>query len=592
MADLSTHYKEVSPEQTVQNIKKFFNDRKFTIKLTESRESEGGTWFCHVDLYLNNERLSGANGKGMTEAYSLASGYAELYERFCNGMTFLANPWWNRAVIDANKEKHGYYLRADEKLLTYDELTNNCYRTTHYLSSSCGADLTFQKAAVDYITNGQYIGLPMYNFADENDVMYMDPRLLLRMTHSIGMAAGNSLDEALNQGISELMEKYAQNELFKDWESTHYALDLKKIENPKLQDSIQKIEALGYKLYLVDLSYNYNAPVMMSILFDKKYHTININIGSFPVFDIAAERVLTELYQGKVTYRNENHLLTLQQPYKTYQGNLLVLYGNSISGEVLPETFLDRIEYKDTYNHEVFIDKNVSNEEIRKYYIDLSSKLNMKFYYLNNSLCDDMYAIHILCEGERAYAADELYDNSWNKTSIRLAKKLLKSLTKFYDGMYTNNVDYINLLELISSLSDPQDILVHNFIGEIRLWNDFLISENNGLQYNNLIPFISSDNLGVIYNSLNTDVLRDVMCTFLYNPFKCYLLLKSYVMSRAYDTEEVLNVFNNFLKYNIGEEDIYKCGNSTYTLKKAYIEPMYNYLHSEDYSKIINAFIK
>ena len=96
-----------------------------------------------------------------------------------------------------------------------------------------------------------------------------------------------------------------------------------------------------------------------------------------------------------------------------YEGNLLRFYGNSISGEILPETFLKNIKYKDTYNHDIYIDRNVTNHEIRQYYIDLSEKLNVKFYYLNNSLSNDIYAIHILCEGENAYSADDLYYNSW-----------------------------------------------------------------------------------------------------------------------------------------------------------------------------------
>ena len=130
MADLSTHYKEISPEQTVQNVRKFFNDNGFTIKMTENYESESSTWFCHVDLYLNDYRISGANGKGVSEIYSLASGHAELYERFCNGMMFGANPWWNKSIIKMNQEKHGYSLRADEKKLTYDEVSNNAGGTT------------------------------------------------------------------------------------------------------------------------------------------------------------------------------------------------------------------------------------------------------------------------------------------------------------------------------------------------------------------------------------------------------------------------------------------------------------------------------
>lgn len=592
MADLSTHYKERTPEETVQIIRDFFESKGFKLKITQNEESEAGTWYCHVDLYKGDYRLDGSNGKGVSEIYSLASGHAELYERFCNGMMFGANPWWNKSVIKMNQEKHGYSLRADEKKLTYEEVSNNCYRTGHFLSTACGADQSLQKATVDYITDGQYIGLPMYNIADENDILYMDPRMLLRISHSIGMAAGNTLDEALNQGISELMEKHAQWQMFQEWDKVHYAINLDKIENPNLKDIIKKIEALDYKLYLVDLSYNYKVPVMMSILVDKKYNTININFGSFPVFDIAAERVLTELYQGHDSYRNSMHLLSIQQPYRTFGVDLLKYYGNAVFGDVLPETFLDYIEYKDTYNHEVFIDEHKSNSEIRKYYSDLGKSLNMKFYYLNNSLSKDMYAIHILNEGENTYTGDEIYDNWWDKASILQAKKQLQKLSSFYNKLYNNKMDYIEFLELITYLNNSTSQLVHNFLGQTRMWNDFLITQNNGNQYNNFSPFITSDSNGVFYNIVEPNMLQDVMNTILYVPFKKYILLKQYIMCGAYTSQEILNIFNNFFNYNLTEEDINKCGNSIYMLKKVYVEPMQEYLQGEEYKQIIEAFVQ
>jgi ribosomal protein S12 methylthiotransferase accessory factor YcaO len=39
-------------------------------------------------------------------------------------------------------------------------------------------------------------------------------------------------------------------------------------------------------------------PVLMSFLINKYTHAITVNLGASPIFDIALERVLTELYQG------------------------------------------------------------------------------------------------------------------------------------------------------------------------------------------------------------------------------------------------------------------------------------------------------
>jgi ribosomal protein S12 methylthiotransferase accessory factor YcaO len=46
------------------------------------------------------------------------------------------------------------------------------------------------------------------------------------------------------------------------------------------------------------MSYNFNVPVLMSLAVNKTTHAISVNLGSSPIFDIACERIITELYQG------------------------------------------------------------------------------------------------------------------------------------------------------------------------------------------------------------------------------------------------------------------------------------------------------
>jgi len=77
---------------------------------------------------------------------------------------------------------------------------------------------------------------------------------------------------------------------------SYTAINIDKITDPVLRPIIDNIQKIGYKLYLIDLSCNFNVPTLMSILIDENKGLLNINFGSFPVFEIAAERVLTELY--------------------------------------------------------------------------------------------------------------------------------------------------------------------------------------------------------------------------------------------------------------------------------------------------------
>ena len=87
---LNNHYKDRQPEETIQIIKQFFLDRGFFIK-EEPLIGESGTWSYKIALLFNNDTILMSNGKGMTQSFALASGLAELYERFCTKLNIFQN---------------------------------------------------------------------------------------------------------------------------------------------------------------------------------------------------------------------------------------------------------------------------------------------------------------------------------------------------------------------------------------------------------------------------------------------------------------------------------------------------------------------
>lgn len=129
--------------------------------MTESKETEAGTWYCHVELYSGDILILSSNGKGMTEEFSFASGYAELYERFCNRIGWLGNTIWAEDYINTSKEKRGYYFHPDEQLLSYDEALNCCNRVKNYFSFISNDIPSLKKKSLDSIVFGKYIGVPM-----------------------------------------------------------------------------------------------------------------------------------------------------------------------------------------------------------------------------------------------------------------------------------------------------------------------------------------------------------------------------------------------------------------------------------------------
>ena len=111
------HYKDRNPLDTINVITNFFNNNGFKIKVKEDTISDVGTYSSRILLYYNDQFVLGTNGKGVTREYSLASGYSEMYERFCSKLHIMSNPFINKKIEELNYKKNGYYLDKDEKYL-------------------------------------------------------------------------------------------------------------------------------------------------------------------------------------------------------------------------------------------------------------------------------------------------------------------------------------------------------------------------------------------------------------------------------------------------------------------------------------------
>lgn len=584
MVNLSTHYKERAPMDTVQIITDFFENNGFKLTISDVTESEAGTWYCHVTVNIADDDIyiGGANGKGMTKEYALASGHAELYERFCNHF-FLNNPYWTRLLIEEN-QKYGYNFRPGEKILSIEEQFAQSDNIKKYFNHFTEDEKVIERI-MNYITNKKIIGVP-FKCIDEQSNIYLDPRLALYMNRTVGMVAGNTKTEALIQGISELIEKEAFHHAFLNPNIRLNALDLDNIEDKHLQEVIQNIKSTGYTLYLFDLSYTGNIPAIMSLIIDKENGLISFNIGSFPVFEIAAERSLTELYQGINSFKNEHYLTQVRDPYKLFEQPFYMLSksGNSYDGSCFSLDLLENVIYQPTYNKEIYLKKECTNEECLNYYIELSEKLNLKFYYIDNSLSKDIAALQIIVFGDKCFTGFEgMTIGLKDDLMISATFKLMSLYESIFDGIYNNNLDIFVLLELFNSIGQLTNLIGMDNKNMLFLWNFVSIVCTKIGEFSEFLQVIQFDGniRSITYNVLNTPF---------YKAFKKYYLLQIYVGTHKYTIDEYFTIFNKYFNFNITNEDIENVFNQAYLSKKIYIEPLVNYIHGENYHKIIKLF--
>lgn len=579
----SNKYKERTPEETIAIIKNFFLSKpNFTIREAMCEKKDNiDLWSCGLELYYNNNLILTSNGKGVNKNYAFASGYGELYERFCNKTFWINNPFAFEKIINLNYKNNGYYLDKEEHLINYEEAIAPFF---DYIDSIQDTEKIYPKKLFTSLMNNKFIGIPYTNILN-NEKLFIDPRMLYRTKTSSGMSAGNSFYEAFNQGMSELCEHYIAGRYLYDPYNKYYQLNLNNIKNTTLQKIISQIQADGNDLYIYDFSYNCNLPVLMSLLLNHRTKSVSINIGSFPVFDIALERVLTELYQGSGKYdfvKTGGHV-----PYydKTPLQHYRVSPSNTTLKTSFPENFIINAIQVENYNNKVFLDNNeYTNENIYNYYKQKAKELNLSIYYYNHSLNNEIYAIQIFSPELESFTQYRENKNLDDKEFVYLfVEKLYNILNNPVESILLEEIKI--LLIIYSKFNIEQRNLISMIMGHpwLTLFNS---TGNSGWP---LLLYILAGQYDV--SSINK-ILEDSYTSSYYKISKKYLLLAKFCCLNKYSSYELLKIFE-FLKMPITSEDLQNWNNSDYLLEKIFINPFLDYYHSDHYDEyFINIFKK
>lgn len=519
----------------------------------------------------------------------MASGYAELYERFCNKCSQWGNLYFMDYYMKYNKEKNGYYLDQNEKTLTREDyLKEPLYQKIYQDFFNSNETIYFDFINSEF--NGQTLGTPWFNFSDKTQIKYLDPRIIHLRAGSSGMAAGNTLIEAMNQGLSELFEHWCFSQVLeKSEELTFYMLNLDKITNEKIKSVIHRIKSLGNEVYVIDLSYTFHYPVLLSIVLNKKTYQVDVNCGSFPIFDIALERIFTELYQNIMSLDKVKN--GCQHPYipEDWYNVASDNRRNFSFATVFPETvFMDAI-IVDHYNADCFLSSNIYNNlDIHNYYEKLLAKDNLNCYCYDTSLSPDMAAVWMVIEGldgfpEFSIKFPELYKNVRWEVVHTLYQKMLDLFNNINSDEFENGL--IKLAIESNSLQESErDVL----FGQLTNGNILSIyrSRNEVLEPFSAICSLLFGETHLIKNSHFPFVQSDNHQTY----FRKYMTLQEYKLSNRWSKERIKKFFQYFNE-KITDEDYDNCFNAHYLIRKIYIEPFRAAINNEEYGNAVKGRI-
>ena len=288
---IDSKYKDDSPINTVNRIKGIL--KEYGIETIECW-NDSGVPYCHslrVSVFGTD---FGVNGKGVTEELALASGYGELMERLQLGRIFKG---------DQQKDGALYSFCVNDDYISPNELLlNNKKLYSMYAEESekiTGAKITPEEILNQFCDHNGNVPVLSFYCINSKQNEYLPTSLINSVYTTNGCAAGNTMEEAVVQAISEIVERKVSTYIINnDIVVPDIPDDV--LRNYKISYEIIKyLKNNGFKVIVKDCSLGKKFPVVCVIIIDEKTGKYHTHYGAYPKFEIALQRTLTESFQNK-----------------------------------------------------------------------------------------------------------------------------------------------------------------------------------------------------------------------------------------------------------------------------------------------------
>mgnify|MGYP003365832325 FL=1 len=342
-ADASTYIigKDLPLEQTIANMSGILAGLGMKIEIASWRNLVPNVWSLHIrDAH---SPMCFTNGKGATKESALASALGEFIERMsCNH--FYNDQFWgedigNAAFVHYPNER--WFKPGHRGALPAGMLDEYCLEIYNPDGELRGSHLYDTNSGN---TERGICALPYVRQSD-GEVVYFPTNLIDNLFLSNGMSAGNTLVEAQVQCLSEIFERAVKREIL---EGEIVLPDVPQdvlAKYPGILAGIAELENQGFPVLVKDASLGGKYPVMCVTLMNPRTGGVFASFGAHPCMEVALERSLTELLQGR-SFEGLNDL-----PRPTFESHAVTEPNNFVehfidsSGVVSWRFFSARAEY-------------------------------------------------------------------------------------------------------------------------------------------------------------------------------------------------------------------------------------------------------
>jgi ribosomal protein S12 methylthiotransferase accessory factor len=287
--------KDLPLEQTINDMTHLLADLGMKIEISSWRNIVPNVWSLHIRDAASP--MCFTNGKGATKESALCSALGEFIERLnCNFFyndQFFGQEIANSEFVHYPNEKW-FALTEDDALPAgiLDDYTREIYdpedelRGSHLIDTNSGN------------TERGICSIPYIRQSD-GETVYFPSNLIENLFLSNGMSAGNNVNEAKVQCLSEIFERAVKRQIIEK-EIVLPDVPQEVIDKyPSIVEGINALEAQGFPIVIKDASLGGQFPVMCVTLMNPKTGGVFASFGAHPSFEAALERSLTELLQGR-----------------------------------------------------------------------------------------------------------------------------------------------------------------------------------------------------------------------------------------------------------------------------------------------------
>ncbi|WP_426110730.1 30S ribosomal protein S12 methylthiotransferase accessory factor YcaO [Massilia sp. PWRC2] len=287
--------KDAALESTIETMQAKLAERGFKLNESSLLHEVDGIWSTHMKD--NDCPMLFSNGKGATELAARASAYGEFFERL--GTHY----FWTHFHLGATRANRPFVHYPQERW--FAPLEDGAWPAellNPELQAFYNPDGDIDGEVLVDLNSGNVergiCALPYVRLSDGAETLF-PVNIIGNLYVSNGMAAGNTPNEARTQALSEIFERQVKYRVIAEGLCLPEVPDEVVNLFPSIKAGIAGLRAAGFGILVKDASLGGKYPVMNVTLIHPKDQGVFSSYGAHPRFEIALERAMTELLQGR-----------------------------------------------------------------------------------------------------------------------------------------------------------------------------------------------------------------------------------------------------------------------------------------------------